>query len=164
MFTNTCTFKNQLSKTDSATNTAMIAIHCILQEIKGGHWSTKMKLFENLLLSVLFYCAPVWSVDMVESNECNQTTFLKKSLKAPPNTPGYTIRLETGRSPLTVNILKLIIAYMKKILFMSSTRYPKIVLERLKSLNTLQKNNSSQGFNWFTHPADLFSYLEVENF
>ncbi|UYV84668.1 Transposase [Cordylochernes scorpioides] len=64
-----------------------------------------------------------------------QDIFIRRFLNLPRHTPGYIIRLETGRISLSVTALKLTLKYWLRVLNMSSDRLPRICFNRTRELS-----------------------------
>lgn len=63
-----------------------------------------------------------------------QTSFYKKLLLLPKNTPGYALRLELGLTILSATVFKLTLNLIEKIILIADDRDPKICFNCLKSL------------------------------
>jgi hypothetical protein len=74
------------------------------------------KLFDSIIQSTSLYAAGIWGLESGEILERVQQQYFKKVLKLPFCTPKYFIRLETGRSHLSHETLKLALAILKRIL------------------------------------------------
>lgn len=72
----------------------------LIQSMNPSSWSIYENLFNSLVTSCLFYGAPIWSLNYLDSIERVQNTFFKKLLNLPKSIPSYAIRVETGKSLL----------------------------------------------------------------
>ena len=74
-------------------------------------------IFDSMVQSVLLYGAAVWSLRYLDKIERVQQSFYKRFLNLPRSTPGYFVRLETGRPhtrvKLVVPLLKLWVKLMR---------------------------------------------------
>lgn len=154
VFSNTAKFKAEFFKVATSARTATGAIKYLLNKINGGQWHTLLKLYDSLLVSLLLYCAQVWSYDLISDLDKIQSRFFKNVLNLPMNTPCYAIRLETGCPSLSYNVLKMAISWTRKILLMPDTRFAKICFARLKELHVQGQN--SYFSNWYSQVYDLF--------
>ena len=116
--------------------------------VRGGcqNWEPMCRIQEALVESVLLYNAEIWSLRYFEELEKVQTSVIKSALLLPRGTPGYLLRLETGRQSLGVKVFDRAIAWMIKILEMPTNRYPRICLEQL--IRTVDRGSSLNKFNW----------------
>ena len=162
LFSKTGKFNNHFKKAENSTNNAIGIIKNITTKLKECSWEAKTKLFDSLLLPVLFYGAQVWAMENPNGTESIQTNFYKQSLRIPFNSPGCTIRLEVGRTPLICEILKHTLSWTEKILSMPNDRYPKLCFNILKSMS--QKNTGDPGFNWFSQVERIFHSFGYDNF
>lgn len=120
----TCNFESALEEFVSAANTATGSVLRIVND-KKDTWSTYSRLFESLVASVFLYGYQIWALDYIFDVEKIQISFLKKILHLPICTPGYAVRLETGRKPLSSIILNRAPDWIEKISKMDDTRFPK---------------------------------------
>ena len=121
-------------------------------------WNKIENLFESLTSSLLLYNCEVWSLGYLDLIEKIQSQFFKRILGMLNCTPGYTIRLETGRRQLSVKIFESIVKWIIKIQSMPRDRLPRI------SLLSLAKSAKRVKYNWVhystikykTHIDELF--------
>ncbi|UYV64118.1 hypothetical protein LAZ67_2006615 [Cordylochernes scorpioides] len=102
-----------------------------------------------------------------------QDIFIRGFLNLPRYTPGYIIRLETGRISLSVTALKLTLKYWLRVLNMSSDRLPRRCFNRtrelsnasgtpigfIKKLTNLLNNNGSSALVYCDDPETLRSAI-----
>ncbi|CAH1393776.1 unnamed protein product [Nezara viridula] len=84
----------------------------------------------------------------------------EKRLYFARNTPNYIVRLETGREPVRMKVIKKMINLWTKLEFMPEERLPKLCFNRLK---TLDKEKPDIDFNWvsqFRAIAELNAFAE----
>ncbi|UYV61127.1 hypothetical protein LAZ67_1003505 [Cordylochernes scorpioides] len=72
---------------------------------------SKIMVFRNGVRAVLMYAAPLWATEHKDLLDNIQDIFIRRFLNLPRYTPGYLIRLETGRISLSVTALKLTLKY-----------------------------------------------------
>ena len=128
-------------------------------------WSKVNLLFDSLVSSLISHASPVWSLrylDMIEKIQCQ---FFKKTLNIPRNTPNYAVRLEINRPHLAVHILRMILAWLAKLVKMSATRYTYICFQKLV-VGELNRNIIIK-YNWVAMVKSIFfnpiEELEVWN-
>lgn len=68
--------------------------------------STKYKIFNSVMKSVLCYAAQVWGFQKFEEVEKFQRVFIKKVFWLPRTTPNYMIYVETGVATIFLYTLK----------------------------------------------------------
>ncbi|UYV84831.1 hypothetical protein LAZ67_X003647 [Cordylochernes scorpioides] len=102
--------------------TAINATHPILIKSKAKSINLSTKLFDTIVRAVLMYAAPLWATEHKDLLDSIQDIFIRRFLNLPGYTPGYLIRLETGRISLSV-------------LNMSSDRLPRICFNRTRELS-----------------------------
>ncbi|UYV67316.1 hypothetical protein LAZ67_5000210, partial [Cordylochernes scorpioides] len=115
--------------------TAINATHPILIKSKAKSINLSIKLFDTIVRAVLMYAAPVWATEHKDLLDNIQDIFIRRFLNLPRYTPGYLIRLETGRISLSVTALKLTLKYWLRVLNMSSDRLPRICFNRTRELS-----------------------------
>ena len=162
IFSKTVKFAKQFEKAKSSTNNALGVIQSIAKKLRECSWNSKLKLFDSLLLPILFYGAQTWAIDMPKSMEKIQTNFFKKLLSLPINTPGSAIRLEVDRSPVQFFVLKYALSWTEKILEMPADRYPKICFEKLKALSLTSLSADTP--NWFNQIETILNCIEQTDF
>lgn len=89
--------------------------------------STKFKIFDCVVRSVLCYGAQVWGFQSYDLVESLQRFFVKKVFGLSKSTPNYMIQLETGMPNLWIYTLKLHFMYVQNVLKLPAHRFPKIV-------------------------------------
>ncbi|UYV64378.1 hypothetical protein LAZ67_3000465 [Cordylochernes scorpioides] len=115
--------------------TAINATHPILIKSKAKSINLSIKLFDTIVRAVLMYAAPLWATEHKDLLDNIQDIFTRRFLNLPRYTPGYLIRLETGRISLSVTALKLTLKYWLRVLNMSSDRLPRICFNRTRELS-----------------------------
>ena len=109
-----------------------------------------------IVSSIVLYAAPIWSLRHIDELEKIQNIFYRKLLSLPRNTPGYSIRADTGIERIEVVLFSLVLNFIQRILEMPEYRLPKICLKRLLQLS---KNNvKDEKYNWITQLKNKFFY------
>lgn len=135
----------------SASQKARIAIGAtktILIKTRSKAWCTKLKLFNSVVSPTLLYAVASWGVGHYHMIEKIQDVYFKQLLLAPPNTPGYALRLELGLNNLATRALSLTINFIARVLSMSEVRLPRVCWNRLVFL--LDKETNKVEFNWLS--------------
>ncbi|UYV66455.1 hypothetical protein LAZ67_4001735 [Cordylochernes scorpioides] len=115
--------------------TAINATHPILIKSKAKSINLSIKLFDAIVRAVLMYADPLWATEHKDLLDSIQDIFIRRFLNLPRYTPGYIIRLETGRISLSATALKLTLKYWLRVLNMSSDRLPRICFNRTRELS-----------------------------
>ncbi|UYV85098.1 hypothetical protein LAZ67_X004559 [Cordylochernes scorpioides] len=115
--------------------TAINATYPILIKSKAKSINLSIKLFDTIVRAVLMYAAPLWATEHKDLLDNIQDIFICRFLNLPRYTPGYLIRLETGRISLSVTALKLTLKYWLRVLNMSSDRLPRVCFNRTRELS-----------------------------
>ncbi|UYV70882.1 hypothetical protein LAZ67_8000969 [Cordylochernes scorpioides] len=128
-------FHNGANYFKGKTLTAINATHPILIKSKAKSINLSIKLFDTIVRAVLMYAAPLWATEHKDLLDNIQDIFIRRFLNLPRYTPGYLIRLETGRISLSVTALKITLKYWLRVLNMSSDRLPRICFNRTRELS-----------------------------
>lgn len=142
------TFNQTVEYFQNKARTAMGTLWKPFIGAKMEGWENKMKLFEAIVESTLLYGSNIWGLKHGDEIEKIHTRFLKLLLALPQCTPGYLLRLETGRTRLDNKVLKRTLMYLIKILKMEENRFPKRCLILLKELD--RNNDETSKYNWFS--------------
>ncbi|UYV63352.1 hypothetical protein LAZ67_2003825 [Cordylochernes scorpioides] len=137
----------------------------IMEKSRLNSFGSSMKLLDSIILSTLLYSAPIWANEKYKILDQIQNNYLRRLLNLPSNTPGYTLRMETGRFSLGVTATKLILKFWLRILKMEKSRLPAICLAQLWETSTLTNafigftENlmnilNSTGFMWLKNCSD----------
>ncbi|UYV74370.1 hypothetical protein LAZ67_11003262 [Cordylochernes scorpioides] len=81
---------------------ALGAVWEILMKSKLNYFHSTMKLLDTIVITTLLYTYPIWSDEQELILNKIQDTFLRRYLNLPNYTPGYILRIETGRTSLAV--------------------------------------------------------------
>lgn len=131
----------------SKVRTAEGAVLALVRRLKIDSWSQTKILFDALIRSILLYAASTWSLRVLDKIETVLTSFLKRLLSLPHNTPACFVRLETGVPRVGLQIFKELLSWIAKVKEMGDGRYPKICLQRLLNLYERFPSCDSR-FNW----------------
>ncbi|UYV71483.1 hypothetical protein LAZ67_8003469 [Cordylochernes scorpioides] len=137
----------------------------IMEKSRLNSFGSSMKLLDSIILSTLLYSAPIWANEKYKILDQIQNNYLRRLLNLPSNTPGYILRMETGRFSLGVTATKLILKFWLRILKMEKSRLPAICLAQLWETSTLTNafigftENlmnilNSTGFMWLKNCSD----------
>ena len=96
----------------------------------------KLKIFNAAARSIMLYGSQIWGYERYDSVEKLFRYFIKKMFILPSNTPNYVLYLETSYETLFITTIKLHFSYINRILALNSNRLPKILAEKVISLNT----------------------------
>ncbi|XP_039278830.1 uncharacterized protein LOC120350282 [Nilaparvata lugens] len=118
----------------------------------SASWSSRAKLFDAMVRSVLLYSSELWALRYWQQLEVIQTKFIKSSFYWPIRTPGYVVRLETGRHHLVYNIFKSAFNWWLRILNMCDNRAPKMCFRRLLATDA----NENKKYNWASQMKEFF--------
>lgn len=117
-------------------------------------WESKTRLFESIVASTSLYCSQIWALNNSDNLEKMQSKFLRRALGVSKFVPDYILRLETGRPPIFMQVIKKALLYVKKLLLMDNERYAKKCFLALKD----EANNGAKPkFNWV---AQLQSFYD----
>ncbi|UYV63762.1 hypothetical protein LAZ67_2005540 [Cordylochernes scorpioides] len=137
----------------------------IMEKSRLNSFGSSMKLLDSIILSTLLYSAPIWANEKNKILDQIQNNYLRLLLNLPSNTPGYILRMETGRFSLGVTATKLILKFWLRILKMEKSRLPAICLAQLWETSTLTNTFigftenlmnilNSTGFMWLKNCSD----------
>ncbi|UYV65181.1 hypothetical protein LAZ67_3003480 [Cordylochernes scorpioides] len=137
----------------------------IMEKSRLNSFGSSMKLLDSIILSTLLYSAPIWANEKYKILNQIQNNYLRRLLNLPSNTPGYILRMETGRFSLGVTATKLILKFWLRILKMEKSRLPAICLAQLWETSTLTNTFigftenlmnilNSTGFMWLKNCSD----------
>lgn len=126
----------------------------IINRMELNSWEPIPKIFNSLVSSTFLYAIQIWGLRYLNEIEKPQTTFYKKLLLLPQNTPNYAIRLETGSQKIACKVFKLTLNLIEKILNMGNERYPKICL--LQLINQLELSKCNTKYNWCAQVKKMF--------
>ncbi|UYV76942.1 hypothetical protein LAZ67_14002510 [Cordylochernes scorpioides] len=96
----------------------------IMEKSRLNSFGSSMKLLDSIILSTLLYSAPIWANEKYKILDQIQNNYLRRLLNLPSNTPGYILRMETGRFSLGVTATKLILKFWDREVFSIIGRPP----------------------------------------
>lgn len=94
---------------------AMGKVWSLGEKIFRNSWEKRMKLFEVMVRSIVFYGVEIWGWREYKDIEALQERYIRWILRLDRQTPGYLIRRETGREKLGVKALERAIRFEEKI-------------------------------------------------
>lgn len=130
-FTNTAIFEKNAREVAAKAGIATSSTLSLIKNVKLRSWSKIISLFDALVVSIVAHASIVWAPRYSSIIEKIQCQFFKKLLSLPICTPNYAVRIEIGRSPIMLTVLKLILRWLTKLLNMNSKRYPLICFQKL---------------------------------
>lgn len=137
------------------------AILGILVRASADSWDSVLKLYQSILTSTLLYAVPAWGLRYCSLVETAQVRFFKKLLLIPQNTPNALVRLETGVLSLTLQIAKLSLNWVIKVLEMEANRLPRIIFLRMQELD--RRGFLEAKFNWLDSLFSIFDGCEFQD-
>ncbi|UYV79044.1 hypothetical protein LAZ67_17000853 [Cordylochernes scorpioides] len=167
--TSTYVFPRDAAERDLASTGKALAatgeVWKIMEKSRLNSFGSSMKLLDSIILSTLLYSAPIWANEKYKILDQIQNNYLRRLLNLPSNTPGYILRMETGRFSLGVTATKLILKFWLRILKMEKSRLPAICLAQLWETSTLTNTFigftenlmnilNSTGFMWLKNCSD----------
>lgn len=157
--------KAVLAKTRIATSSVL----SILGKAGADSWEGMLTVYRSVVASTLLYSAPIWGLCYLDQLEKAQVEFFKRLFLLPKNTAGYALRLELGLNIIAVEVVKLALGWVIKLLEMKDFRLPRICFFRLVYL--AESGESDISYNWFlqlkkvlegVHADDLWSNLRAD--
>ena len=100
-------------------------------------FSTKYNVFNATAQAILFYGVQVWGAQKFEIVEYLLRFFLRKVFYLPINTPKYMYNLESGLPTMFISTLKLNADYLLRVVKMSDSRLPKLIMRHAIKNKTL---------------------------
>ena len=113
-------------------NLALGSVWSILVNSRMKSWDSRCRIFDSLSLVVVLYSAAVWGPWHVDDVNKFQNGLFKSLLRLPRCTPGYLLRLETGREDAEVRIWRIVLRWWLRLLSMEADRYPRRCFEEQK--------------------------------
>lgn len=159
-FSRTGTFQAAVKHFVSRAKIAMGTVWKPLIATRCNSWSTVVKLFQAIATATLLYSAGIWGLRYSAEIERIQTDFLKWILNVPRNTPGYIIRIESGRIHLEHELVKRGTNYWLKLINMGEHRYPRRCFEVLRALD---RETPDLKRNWYTQMKNKLSKYGYED-
>jgi len=109
--------------------------------VSGGLMpSTLFKLFDKLILPILFYGSEIWGCNPHKCIETVQIKFLKYVLNVPLSAPNAAVLGDCGRYPVAIHANLRAVKYWLKVRNMSDDRLPKAALNLQTHLDEQGKN------------------------
>ena len=115
----------------------------------------RFALFDSLVSSILQYASPIHALRYLNKFEKIQSAFIKKTLHLHPRSPGFALRLETGRRPLKIKIIENTLNYWVKCLKASNESLHKQSYMALLDSST-NPTNTNIDHNWCLQLKNIF--------
>lgn len=154
-FTQTAVYSKATESVVRKSKTACAATLSLICKLRTNSWEVYCKLFNSLVTSIIMYGAPVYAIRHLEDLEKVHMLFYKRLLNLAQCTPNYAVRLETGERHIAVDVFKVVIAWIIRVLEMTDERYPKICFLRLAALFKANRVKNYK-YNWVTLICDTF--------
>lgn len=116
-----------------------------------------MKLYDSVVIPTLLYGSEVWGFSYTDMIESAQQYFFKSLLFLDRATPGWALRIETGRVRLGYFIFKRRIKWLANILKMNEARYPYLSYKALINLS-----GRDGKLSWFSSLKNIFNELGMD--
>ena len=94
---------------------AMGKVWSLGERIFKNSWEKRIKLFEIMVRSIIFYGVEIWGWKEYKEIEALQERYIRWILKLDKETPGYLVRRETGREKIGVKALERAIRFEENI-------------------------------------------------
>jgi hypothetical protein len=69
--------------------------------------TSRTKLYDSLVKSMLTYCLPIWGIDHSDKLEIFQNNFLRRMCNIPKCSPNWFTRLETNKILIQFEVIKM---------------------------------------------------------
>jgi len=145
-FTKSGLFSKACDEMSKKSRSAIGTIWKCLASSRCDSWEARMKLFDATALATLLYGSGTWGLNHTDQLEKVQQFFLKGLLNLPRSTPGYMVRLETGRDHIELQVMKLALRLWVKILRLDNHRLPAICYQALRT--RAEASSVVNKFNW----------------
>jgi Reverse transcriptase (RNA-dependent DNA polymerase) len=131
--------QHSIKKAIIATQTAL----AIIRRAKLTNFDSICYIFDSVVQSTLLYASSVYALRYLQKLERIQRTFFLRLFKLSYRTPGYFIRLETGRLHIKAKVLQQSIKFLARLLTKPTDS---LIADCLNELRKMDKNDSV--FNW----------------
>ncbi|CAG5100682.1 Similar to jockey\pol: RNA-directed DNA polymerase from mobile element jockey (Drosophila funebris) [Cotesia congregata] len=126
--------------------TAVGAAISTLAAIKADSWESMLKIFDSIVASTLLYASHIWGLRYLNHIEITQFSFFKRLLFLPLGTPSADLKLELRIRNVKVQVLKMALSWVCKVLDMPNHRLPKICL--LQLIKLAKNRDTNLKYNW----------------
>ncbi|KAK2574774.1 hypothetical protein KPH14_013003, partial [Odynerus spinipes] len=124
-FSQNGTFKMATEHFTSKTRMAIGSIWKPLIVTKTNNFEAAKTLFNAIIKSTMLYDVGIWGLQYTAEMERVAVEFEKRLLNVPKYTPGYMIRLETGRTHLDYDTIKKAFSFCTRLANMREGRLPR---------------------------------------
>jgi len=160
MFHSTGSFSQAAENSVSKGISAQGVVLSTLKRQKTLNLETSSKLYDSIIQSTTLYAAGVWGLGMEKKLERVQQQFFKRILNLPSCTPGYFVRLETGRAHTALEVTKLGLQMLNRIVKSPQNCLLKQAYNKLRSLSLRYPNKNC---SWFRKMYNLLDPLGMQN-
>lgn len=158
LFTDNVNFNKARSCILKSANRAVGSSLKILNKLSLDNWSDVPMIFDVLVRSILMYGVEVWGLFDDSRIEKVQSSFFKRILYLPRNTPSYALRLEIGRVPIQVKMFDMLLRWLNRIALMDHDRFPRKCFLRLCELVS---TNPEYKCNWILQIKPFFDCCDL---
>lgn len=131
LFTHNLNFNKHLKEKLSVSKFAINQTWNKIMRNKTIQNSSKIKIFESCIKTILCYGSQVWGINEYDEVEKLQRFFFKKMYYLPNNTPNYMLYLETDKNKIYIHTLKTHFDYIRKVINMPNSRLTKIIAKKI---------------------------------
>jgi hypothetical protein len=131
-----------------------------VKRLKLFNLNISIKLYNSIIRSITLYGAGIWGLRHAEPLERVQQHFLKRTLNLPISTPRYFVRLETGQPHISMEILKLSLNMLERIL-----KSPKnsLLYNSYSALRRVSTLFPEQEYSWCLQIENILRTVGCEN-
>jgi hypothetical protein len=115
----------------------------IYRKAKLKTFTSRYRLFESLVRSVLFYCSSIWGLKQIDCFIIFQNKFLRRLFSLPNKTPSWFLRLETNATCIEVTYIRILLRFWSRIICSHQDSLVKdcyIALKRCAGRQTIKHN------------------------
>lgn len=160
-FSSSGLFLNTSNQMVLKANSAMGRIRSLMLRTGMQSHSSRLTLYQSVVLSTLLYSSEIWSLGYPDVVEKSQVKFFKSLYCLENTTPGYIVRKEFEINRVIVTVIKKALRWLNKLLNMEGYRLPRICFERLYALSLF--NDTVNKYNWASLLKDYFLLIDREN-
>lgn len=162
-FTPTATGRAATDAAVSRTRVAAASALRLLSSIGADSWEGTKRLHSSVVSSSLLYTSSLWALRDLPTLESAHMNFFKRLFNLQRNAPGYAIRLETGITGITYEVIKQALRWIVKILKMPPDRLPRICLLRQIELASVPSVDTKKAakYNWILQIKQTLLGLET---
>jgi len=149
------TLNNSIKKAKFALNNLFL----IFYKGKLKTFEARIKLFNSLVRSVLFYAMPIWGLQFLHDFEKFETCFLRKIFCLPNLVPRWAINIETVHKTIRSYFYGAVLNFLARILTKPETHPVRQCYDALMDLKA--KHNSIE--NWCQQMENIMKTIKAEN-